>query len=120
MEKKWIIHQLERKSDNGFVFNVHWRYSITEIDESGKQYYADSYSVASYTQDEESDDYIPYEDLTEEIVIGWVKSSIGEEQLDNMEASLLQQIENQKTPPTLSGVPWLTTTNETIIEDINE
>jgi hypothetical protein len=106
MEQKWIIHQLERQADNGFVFNVHWRYSITET-ENGQTYYADTYSVASYSQDPESENYIPYEDLTEEIVVGWVKDSLGEERLLEIETSLTQQIENQKNPPVLQGIPWI-------------
>jgi len=106
MKKTWTIHQLERKSDDGFVFNVHWRYSFTDTDDSGKTYYADTHGVASYTQDPESENYIPYEDLTEEIVIDWVKDYLGEEGLENMENNLSQQIENQKNPPVLTGVPW--------------
>jgi hypothetical protein len=27
MKTNWTIHQLERKSDDGFVLNVHWRYA---------------------------------------------------------------------------------------------
>lgn len=106
MEQKWTIHQLERKSDNGFVLNVHWRFSITETTEDGNNYYADSYSVASYQQDEESEDFIPFEDITEEIVIGWVKESLGEEQLALMQSSVIQQIESQKNPPIVYGLPW--------------
>lgn len=109
MEQKWTIHQLERKSDNGFVLNVHWRFAITETTEEGKNYYADSYSVASYQQDENAEDFIPFEDITEEIVVGWVKESLGEEQLASMEASLLQQIESQKNPPIVYGLPWAQT-----------
>ena len=117
MEKKWIIHQLERKADNGFVFNVHWRYAITDTDEYGKTYYADSYSVAHYEQDEEAEDYIPYEELTEQDVIGWVEQSLGEEKLASMEESLINQIENQKNPVSLNGLPW---TNTEINEIENE
>lgn len=106
MTKNWTIHQLERKADDGFVVNVHWRLSITDTDESGKQYYADTYSVASYTQDEESEDFIPFENLTKEIVVGWVEATIGEEQLQSMEQSLIDEIETQKNPPTLTGLSW--------------
>ena len=103
MNKIWTIHQLERKSDNGFVVNVHWRLAFAETPEDGGiQCYADSYGVISYTQDEDSD-LRPYEDLTEEIVIGWVKESID---LEAIEQSLEDQIESQKNPPILQGLPW--------------
>jgi hypothetical protein len=104
MNKIWTIHELERQADNGFVINVHWRYSITDTGQAGKDYYADTYGVASYTQDTEAESYIPYEDLTEGIVIGWVKESID---LEAIEKSLEDQIEAQKNPPILQGLPWL-------------
>ena len=104
MEKKWIIHQLERKADNGFVVTVHWRLAMTETDKSGKTYYADTYSVLSYQQEE--DNIIPFEDLTEEIVIGWVEKSLGDEKIQEIILSLSQQIENQKNPPIKTGLPW--------------
>jgi len=104
MNKIWTIHQLERKADDGFVINVHWRYAFAETPEDGeRQYYADTYSVTSYTQGPEAESYIPYEELTEEIVIGWVKESID---LEAIEKSLEDQIEDQKNPPILQGLPW--------------
>jgi len=103
MNKNWTIHQLERKSDNGFVVNVHWRYAFSETPEDkGIQYYASRHGVLSYTQSEDSD-LIPYEDLTEDIVIGWVKESLDMEDLDK---DLENQIEAQKNPPILQGLPW--------------
>ena len=104
MEKKWIIHQLERKADNGFVVTVHWRLTMTDTDENGKKWYADTYSVLSYEQREE--DVIPFEDLTEDIVIGWVEETLGEEKIAEMEAALIANIESQKNPPVIAGVPW--------------
>lgn len=106
MEKKWIIHQLERIADSGFVVTVHWRLAMTDTDESGKTYYADTYSMLTYTQDPESTEYIPYEELTEGIVVGWVEESLGEERLAEMEGSLIANIEAQKNPPILKGLPW--------------
>jgi hypothetical protein len=114
MKKTWIIHQLERKSDNGFVFNVHWRYSFMDSDDSTKTYYADNYGVASYTQDPESENYIPYEDLTEEIVIDWVKASLD---METIEKNLSEKIEQQKNPPVLTGVPWESNISENLIDN---
>jgi hypothetical protein len=106
MTTNWTIHQLERKSDDGFVVNVHWRYSMTDTDQAGKNYYADTYSVASYTQDPEAESYVPYEELTKDIVVGWVTASLGEERMLKIEQSLTDQIAAQKNPPILTGLPW--------------
>jgi hypothetical protein len=110
MKTNWTIHQLERKSNDGFVFNIHWRYAMTDIDEE-KTYYADTYGVASFTENPESESYIPYKDLTEEIVIEWVKDYLGEEQLKEIELNLSTQIDQQKKPTILVGLPWQTNEN---------
>jgi hypothetical protein len=49
---------------------------------------------------------IPYEDLTQEIVIGWVKTALGEEGLTSMEEALSSQIEEQNSPKMSHGTPW--------------
>lgn len=94
---KWIISQLDRKSDNGFVMNIHWRYSLREDNQT-----AEIYSVQSFTQ--ESEDFIPFEDITETDVIGWLESSLNVEQLQE---SLRSQIKTLKNPPIIYGLPWL-------------
>jgi hypothetical protein len=108
MKTNWTIHQLERKSDDGFVVKVHWRYAMTDTDDSGKTYYEDTYGIAHYTQDTESESYIPYEDLTEEIVIDWVKASLD---METIEKNLSEKIERQKKPTILVGLPWQTKEN---------
>jgi hypothetical protein len=110
MTKTWTIHQLERKSDDGFVLNVHWRYAMTDIDKE-KTYYADTYGVASFTENTESESYIPCEDLTEEIVIEWVKASLD---METIEKNLSEKIDQQKNPPVLTGIPWKEKTTDTI------
>ena len=98
MEQKfnWTIAQLERNSDNGFVVTVHWRYSLTE-----DVFFAETYSVLSFTQ--ESEDFIPFEQITEADVIGWVESSMD---MEAIQESLQLQIDSQKNPPILKGLPW--------------
>jgi hypothetical protein len=53
--------------------------------------------------------FIPYEDLTEEMVISWIKESLGEEGVLSIEASIQAQIEAQKNPPVTpqeTPLPW--------------
>lgn len=98
MEKSfnWTISELERTSDNGFVVTVHWRYSLTE-----DVFFAETYSVLSFTQ--ESEEFIPFDEITEADVIGWLESSMD---MEEMQESLQSQIERQKNPPILKGLPW--------------
>jgi hypothetical protein len=58
---------------------------------------------------EEVEVFIPYADLTEEIVIGWIKESLGENGIISIEACIQGQIDSQITPPvspTNTPLPW--------------
>ena len=53
--------------------------------------------------------FIPYEDLTEEIVLGWVKESLGENGIISIEACIQGQIDSQINPPQVpvnTPLPW--------------
>jgi hypothetical protein len=99
----WTIAQLEynNDADKGVVI-AHWR--VTEEETVGENTYtASSYGTASFTPDASADGYIAYDSLTEETVIGWVKDSMDAAEV---EAGLTANIEAQKTPATLAGMPW--------------
>ena len=53
--------------------------------------------------------FIPYEDLTEEIVIAWIKESLGENGIISIEACIQGQIDSQINPPVtpeITPLPW--------------
>ena len=43
--------------------------------------------------------FIPYEDLTNEIVVGWIQTDLGVDGVSNLEASIQGQIDSQINPP---------------------
>jgi hypothetical protein len=92
----WSINQMERLTTDGFVVTVHYNVSATDGD-----YSASTYGTCGYTQ--ESETFVPYADLTQAIVVGWVKETLGQE---TVEASLQSQIDAQKNPVQQSGMPW--------------
>jgi hypothetical protein len=95
----WKINTLEYTNDNDKgVVTAHWDCTLSE-----GEYSARRYGSCSFQPDATSDDYIPFEDLTEEIVLGWVKAEVGEE---DVEASITAQIEEKKNPAILKGFPW--------------
>lgn len=94
----WTIAQLERQTDTGGVIVAHWRVSAQDGD-----YTASAYGSASFTPDPTSPDFIPYADLTEEDVLSWVWISVDK---DEVEVRLAAQIEDMKSPQTITGVPW--------------
>jgi hypothetical protein len=99
----WSIANLEynNDADKGVVI-AHWR--VTEEETVGEDTYsASSYGTASFEPDASADGYVAYDSLTEETVIGWVKDSMDAAEI---EAGLTANIEAQKAPATLAGMPW--------------
>ena len=95
----WTISTMEHNTADGGVIVAHWQ--CTEVDDT---FSARAYSTCSFTPDASSPDYVPYDDLTEEMVLGWCFD--GDVDKDAVEASLTAQIEEQKNPTTEDGVPW--------------
>ena len=89
------VNQLDRNTDGDIVTTVHWTATKTDGD-----YVASVYSTQAV---EAGDTIIPFNDLTEDIVKGWLAEELD---LEAIEATLDAQIEAQKNPVTASGVPW--------------
>jgi hypothetical protein len=94
----WRIANLEHRIEDGFVFTAHYTVNATDSTHSSGAYG----SVGL----ERPSDLIPYESLTEEIVVGWVKEKLGAKQVTEIQQALEAQIEDQKHPKTATGVPW--------------
>ena len=92
----WNIVQLERHTADGIVFTVHYT-----VDANDGTYSAGAYGSIGLEAPE--DNIIPYADLTPEIVIGWVQDKLNVEEI---EAALQAQLDQQRTPTTAAGVPW--------------
>jgi hypothetical protein len=95
MEFNWQVVQMDRKSADGFVTTVH--YNVSAVD---GEFTASTYGTVGYT---EEGAFTPYSQLTEAVVVGWVKDSLGQE---TVEEALAAQIDAQKNPVSESGLPW--------------
>lgn len=93
----WKIVSLERKSADGFVTTAHWTCSDVDGEASGSTYGSIGFDGELVT---------PYEDLTEEVVIGWVKAAMGEETVAAHEAAVAAQVAEAKEPAVAVGTPW--------------
>jgi hypothetical protein len=94
----WSIANLERNADDNGVVTAHWRVSTVDGD-----FRASLYGTCGFTPDPTAPDFVPFEDLTEAMVIEWVKGSLD---FKAIETSLASQIEEQKAPKVIAGVPW--------------
>lgn len=98
-EVKWSIALTEYTNDaDKGVLTAHWRATARD-----GEYTESAYGTAGFTPDPTAEGFVPYADLTEADVLAWVWGSVDK---DEMEANLAQQIEDQKTPKTETGVPW--------------
>ena len=93
----WKIVNMERDASTGFVSTVHWTCSDVDGDYSGSTYGSLGLSGELVT---------PYADLTEEVVIEWVKAVMGEETVAATEAAVVAQIADAKEPAVATGMPW--------------
>lgn len=95
----WNIANLERETNDGYVFTVH--YTVNAKDDT---YSAGAYGCLGLERPE--GDLIPFADLTEEVVVGWVKNKFGEEKVTEIEAALQSQLDEQRQPTKAAGLPW--------------
>ena len=95
----WSIANLERETEDGFVFIAHWRLDAKDDTYSS----SGAYGSVGF---ERPENLIPFADLTEADVIGWVKDALGAEKVEEVSAALQAQIDEQRTPSKAAGVPW--------------
>jgi hypothetical protein len=97
---EWHVANMEHYTADGVVFTVHYTISAND----------DTYSSSAYgsvgLEKPEPGSMISYADLTEELVIGWVKEHFGAEKVGEIEAALQEQLNQQHAPTTAPGVPW--------------
>ena len=107
----WIIERLLVKPTEGtltdVVITADWRCNGTETIGTGddaKTYSGTCYGSASFAPP--SENFTPYEDLTEQQVLDWCYASGVDKTA--IEANVTAQIENQINPPVIAPpLPWV-------------
>lgn len=94
----WHIANLERETADGFVFTAHYT-----IDANDGTYSAGAYGSVGF---ERPDNLIPYNELSEELVISWVQEHFGAEKVAEIEAALQANLDEQRNPTKAAGTPW--------------
>ena len=100
-EFTWGIAQLERNCADGVVFTAH--YTINAADGT---YSAGAYGSVGLEQPD-PETMIPFDSLSEEIVVEWVKKKLGgDEKVEEILAALQAQLDEQHAPTKAQGLPW--------------
>jgi hypothetical protein len=109
MAATWKIVQLERNSSDGGVVVAHWRVSDSSEVGTGDDavlHQGSSYGTSSFIPNPESESWVEFADITEELAIQWCKDSMGEEAVTSIESSIASQIAESKAPSVIAEVPW--------------
>ena len=102
----WDIANMERKLPDGSVppdgqiYIIH--YNVTHCDQGES---AGAYGSVGLG-DPDPDNFTPYDQVTKEQAIGWLKAALGDAQVASIEAALEEQIRQKLNPPSATGVPW--------------
>ena len=96
--KTWEVNTLQRELADGYVNKVIYRVNGTD----------GTYSTRATCEVdlEKPETLVPYKDLTQEIVIGWVKAKLGSDSVTQIEKAIDDNIALQKTPVHGVGTPW--------------
>ena len=97
----WAIANLERETEDGFVFAAH--YTVSAADGT---YSAGAYCSIGF---ERPENLVPYDELTQDEVIGWVKEALNAEnegRTEEIEGALQSQLNEKHVPTKASGTPW--------------
>lgn len=102
----WSFNPLEAyptaSGENDVVFMVHW-----QLNGTNGSYQGASIGTQNITY-ESGSVFIPFNELTYDIVYNWMTASMGIERMNQITASVAQQIESQINPPVLvQQAPWL-------------
>lgn len=92
----WKIENMERRTSDGFVTAVHWRVTAEDAGVSA--------TACGSIGFEGEQPEVPFDNLTEADVLAWVWANGVDK--GAYEASMGSQIEAQKNPVKINGIPW--------------
>ena len=101
------LQTIDEVNETDFVTTILYRVNCTE-EVDGKEYKASTLNSV-IIEPKEEEGFVPYADLTEEQVIGWVKELLGKEGVDSIEKSLASQVDKKINPPVVpvnKTLPW--------------
>lgn len=109
--KQWIVEQLTAyptlADKTNVVFSIAWRLNGSDgPDENAPSFHATAYGSVAVNFDPDAP-YTPYDQLTQEQVLSWVKDALGTEQVSAYETSIDAQLDDLANPKQIvNPLPW--------------
>jgi hypothetical protein len=95
----WQVTMLERANDNNKgVTTAHYRCDAVDGEET-----IGAYGTTAHEPNPEAEGFVAFENLTQDIVLGWVWEQVNK---DKVEEQLAEALEVKKNPPTVAELPW--------------
>jgi len=91
------LYTIDTQTETDYVVDA--IYEIVGTEESGGKTYTASLSGTATFEVVQGESFIPYSDLTNAIVIGWVQDQLGADGVSNYEASVGGMIDSEINPP---------------------
>ena len=102
MTHTWKIYNLKRTIADGLVTTITYGCESEHENVSSRKI-----GDLTITGSPEEPNFIPYEELTSEIVLGWVTSSIDTDAVETTNsASIAQNVEALAAITEVNGTPW--------------
>lgn len=101
------LYTVDTDTQTNYVVDVVYEVVGTETNDGTE--YTSSISNTATFEVEDGDNFVAFADLTNAIVIGWVKEQLGAVNISNLEASVGGMIDSQITPPVApakTDLPW--------------
>ena len=96
---KWSIEAIQRRASDNIITVAHWRVRATD-----GEYQSTSYGSQDLIENPDNSLLVLFENVTEKDVLNWVwLSGLNKE---SVEKSLADQIQKDKVPTTIVGLPW--------------
>ena len=102
MTTNWKITEMERQIADGGIIIAHYRVFLSEGDET-----VSAYGTQQLEPDPSSPDFVPYESLTEDTVVAWVKEALTDVKCSQIEGQLAAVLDQKLNPTTSVGRPWV-------------
>lgn len=91
---------MEREVADGYVHRVSYR-----VDGTDGEFFASFTSQTFLVRP--STDLIPFEQLTESLVLEWISEVLGVEGVAAIESGILAELQDQRNPRVAEGLPWV-------------
>lgn len=103
MEHIWKIYGLRRIEPDGVVNSI--MYGVESNHNNHSERYTSTLSITGSSTDE---GFISYETLTENVILGWVTSSVDVSVIESQNSSSIAQIEISSSNQIVEkfGTPW--------------